>query len=237
MALAGLALLSAAGIFLFREKLSVQLRSFGEAFFSAPASDPTDAAGAVLLLTAGVVSLLFVGECLLNCHPPFAVLASLLPLFWVSAGFRVSLWALVFLALFTGGFWVIRGQKDVSLPRTGSVTALLILAALLLAWPVTARFSRALSLPAYRAEEAAYRVWRSFSGTAAHVSGDVSRGNHYQTGAVQLELSATRRPSEPLYLRGFAGGGYIGGRWLPAEDEALLKRVKETLNWGKWRIW
>lgn len=234
--LGGLLLLCAAGAFFFREKLAVQLQCLGEVFSSGSVPEPIDDTGAILLLTVGVAVLLFVGEFLLNCHRLFAVLLPLLLLVWVLSGFQFSLWVLVFLALFTGGFWAIQGQRGAYFPKSGVFTASLMAAVLFLSWPIAVRFFEEFSLPAYRAEEMAYRAWRSFSGTDQnlYLDGDVSRGNHYQTGAVQLELSTTPRPSESIYLRGFAGGEYVGGRWFPAEDEALLERVKNTLDWGMW---
>ncbi len=234
--LGGFVLLCAVGAYFFREGLAAQLQYLWEVFFSDTTPTLMDTTGSMLLLTAGMVALLFIGECLLKCHWPFALLMSCLPLLWVLAGFRVNLWALAFLTLFIGGFWAIRGKKGNVSHGTGISAAVFLLAVLLFSWPVAARFSEKLSLPAYRAEETAYRIWRRFSGSAPelYVNGGVSRGNHYQTGAVMMELSTTRQPSEALYLRGFAGGDYWNGQWLPAEDGVLLEQVKEILNWGNW---
>ena len=62
----------------------------------------------------------------------------------------------------------------------------------------------------------------------------MSQFNNYQTGNEQLVVNLTRQPNEPLYLRGFAGGDYLGNRWSPANDDDALDEIeaKTRNNWG-----
>ena len=62
----------------------------------------------------------------------------------------------------------------------------------------------------------------------------VSRGNHYRTGEVQLELTISEIPTEPLYLRGFSGGEYAGNGWEEADEERLFEEIAPILNWEEW---
>ena len=55
--------------------------------------------------------------------------------------------------------------------------------------------------------------------------GYINTGNNYRTRAVHLQLFATEKPTETLYLRGFSGGEYTGGDWIRSSDEALLEKM------------
>lgn len=225
-------LLTAIGGFFFREELAGQFRHIGGLFLSQSAPAPADTTGAVLLLFVAFLLLLFLIE-----HRWFsALLAMALPVLAVLAGIPVGPLPLALLFLWFIGSWAFWGLGDFPCPKGFSFTTVVIAAALLLAWPISTGFFTQLGQPAYWAEETAYRVWRGLSGTASdpYTDGSVSRGNRYLTGAVQMEITTSRRPSETIYLRGFSGGEYQKGEWAPADDAALLQEVKEILDWGNW---
>lgn len=96
-----------------------------------------------------------------------AFFAAAVLLFAVLAGIPVGPAALELLFLWFGGSWALWGAGGFPRRKGLPPAAVLIAAALLLAWPLSAAFSAQLSEPAYRGEEAAYRLWRTLSGTAA----------------------------------------------------------------------
>ena len=73
-------------------------------------------------------------------------------------------------------------------------------------------------------------------GSASGLSsaGRINRGNLYRTGEVRLELEAAQAPAEPLYLRGFSGGDYVGNGWEAADEEALFVEIADILDWKEW---
>lgn len=84
----------------------------------------------------------------------------------------------------------------------------------------------------YRAEGYVTALLRgSGSGSGLSSSGSINRGNLYRTGAVQLELTASEMPTEPLYLRGFSGGDYVGNGWEAADERAVFEEITEILDW------
>ena len=69
-------------------------------------------------------------------------------------------------------------------------------------------------------------------------NGRVSRGNLYPAGREQLELTAEKRPTETLYLKGFSGGDYEEGRWQENRDEEIYELMEaNSLHWGRWKSW
>ena len=72
------------------------------------------------------------------------------------------------------------------------------------------------------------------SGTGLSSTGRINRGNLYRTGEVKLELAAAQAPAEPLYLRGFSGGDYVGNGWEAADEEALFGEIADILDWKEW---
>lgn len=54
-------------------------------------------------------------------------------------------------------------------------------------------------------------------------SGTIARGNLYPTGTVHLTVLADREPTEPVYLRGFTGGEYVGSAW--ARDDGTGRNL------------
>lgn len=80
--------------------------------------------------------------------------------------------------------------------------------------------------------EAMFRNLRGGNGQDS--LGAVNRGNQYRTGEVQLKLAASEVPTEPLYLRGFAGGDYVGNGWEAADEEAMFGEIARILDWEQW---
>lgn len=51
------------------------------------------------------------------------------------------------------------------------------------------------------------------------VSGKISRGNHYSSGTVQMEVSLSLPPADRIYLKSFTGGRYEGDGWAEADEK------------------
>ena len=85
---------------------------------------------------------------------------------------------------------------------------------------------------AYEAEHYISNTVRWMTGMAdeAIARGDISRGNDYRTGTVQLEIETNVPPDHDLYLRGFSGNRYVGGRWERANETELLSRAAELMG-------
>lgn len=88
----------------------------------------------------------------------------------------------------------------------------------------------------WKGGEFVYRSISNLSGRSQEpiTGGAVSRGNNYRTGTAHLELTASERPTQTLYLRGFGGGEYIGGDWIRSSDEALFDQMQKALGWDRW---
>ena len=53
-----------------------------------------------------------------------------------------------------------------------------------------------------------------------------------------MEVRVSEKPEDTIYLRGFAGGDYDGGKWQPADDDAVFERMEDnTLHWGIYEDW
>lgn len=87
----------------------------------------------------------------------------------------------------------------------------------------------------YRAEGHVTALLRgSGGGSELSSSGSINRGNLYRTGEVRLELTASEMPTEPLYLRGFSGGDYVGNGWEAVDERAMFEKIAEILEWEQW---
>ena len=65
--------------------------------------------------------------------------------------------------------------------------------------------------------------------------GSINRGNLYPADVEQLEIFVSEMPTETLYLKGFCGGEYAEGEWLPQTDEELFARmIAKTPYWRYW---
>lgn len=87
------------------------------------------------------------------------------------------------------------------------------------------------------AESALFRMAIDQTGLSEDqiANGNVSRGNHYQTGTPRLEIQVSQQPEETIYLKGFEGGEYENGQWMPAGEEDVLEQTSQILGWGDWR--
>ncbi|HIS68955.1 MAG TPA: transglutaminase domain-containing protein [Candidatus Gallacutalibacter stercoravium] len=196
--------------------------------------------GAVLFFTTLLSLAVFLLELVFRIHWPMYLATTLAMLAAPFLGMDPGLTAVFLFFAFQVAFWVMNGAQRKGRrglfgpvhPAKGAGGRAAVAAALVgvffLSLLAVGQNAELFYQAAYRAEGFLQRTARQISGTAANpVNGAVSRGNLYPAGTAQLEVRSDRLPTETLYLRGFSGGDYAGGEWLPNVDDALLEQIHE----------
>lgn len=172
------------------------------------------------------------------------------PLFGIRTGVFPMLWGLAFQIM----FWTVRtadrkdkksfDRKGISATSSAAVRAAAFAGIALAisvcgAVVITSIWGDSLSSVAYSGEGFISRSLRQISGSAENPAADghISSGNNYRTGETQMTVTLTEEPTEPLYLKGFTGGEYIGGEWKEADDTALFHEMAQILDWEEWESW
>ena len=228
-------------VFRLRDLLPKQLWQIVTAVSHNPESASMEVTETILLFAVVIMILMFWLECLGRCHGLLFFLMMALLLFSELMKINITIGALLFISLFQWGFWAVRlpagskGSSGIKI-KAGIASVLLVSAAFAAACLAVSRFSQTLYTPAYRAEEFVYRMLSGLSNGAgsSYVTGQISRGNHYETGTEHLTLTVSAKPSETLYLRGFSGGDYSGETWLPSNEEEIYQNMAEILQWDTW---
>ncbi len=70
------------------------------------------------------------------------------------------------------------------------------------------------------------------SGSVGVQSGKISRGNHYASSVLQLELTLSEMPEERMYLKDFTGGNYSGDAWEKADEADFYAGL--NIGQGEW---
>ncbi|MQN02037.1 MAG: transglutaminase domain-containing protein [Lachnospiraceae bacterium] len=191
----------------------------------------------------------FAMECVWHLHLPLYLLTTAVvavaPFFSVD----IKAPALLSVMVFQISFWIwnasvkSHGKKKIQSENTASLRGRVSLIAAFVMAVVFIFLGPALelvSVPLYQAagnaEGLIYRNYRSLSGSISNqeANGQVSFGNNYHTGAKQMELVTSVKPTQPLYLRGFTGSLYTGGSWKPADEKKVFHEVAKSLHWEKW---
>ena len=198
-----------------------------------------------LLLASASALLLFALECVVKNHALLYLLTSAFLLSAPLLGIHATVETVFLFFLFQTSFWAVqiaarRGRSRPFAPvafrgasRTGIAASLAAVLAFSVALPVVLSFSEQIFQSVYDAEGFVFRTASSLTGKASEpiTGGKISTGNNYRTGAEHLMLTATRQPTETLYLRGFGGGEYIGGDWIRSSDEALFENIRAKNAW------
>ena len=201
-----------------------------------------------LLLSVGLPFLLFSAECLVKNHALPYILTTAFLLISPLLGIHATVETVFLFFLFQGSFWAVqiaarRGRNTPFAPvefhragRIGIAVSLALILAFSVALPVASTFSERLFQSVYDAEGFAARSVSNLTGKASApiTGGKINTGNNYRTGAAHLTLTASRQPTEILYLRGFGGGEYTGGDWVRSSDEALFENIIERNDWREW---
>ena len=221
-----------------QEELSAQLTEAVKLIFSSGADGRTvDFSLCAPLFAVLLVLLFFSSELLIGSHVlPYSLTLALFLLGPLIKA-RPSVEAAVLALLFQFGYWAMNGSGmrqsrfDFALPSrarltalTGAVTSGILAAVLLIAVPLAMRDNESLYAPAYAAEGFLKRAVSRLSGADGTpiTDGKLNRGNLYPTGTAHLRLRTNRKPSAPVYLRGFYGSAYLYGTW----DREIEKEIQ-----------
>ena len=193
-----------------------------------------------LILAVLLPFFLFILEFLLKRNEILYLLTTtflFLPAFF---GIQMKVEIIFLLVLFQLAFWTVhltagRSRKKRAsgfsrlrlAGKSGAAISLLFVGIFSVVLSFVMIFSEQLFGFVYGAEDYVYRNIRYLTGDedAPVTNGQVSQGNNYQTGAERLKISSYVLPTETLYLRGFSSGDYIGGEWLPADDDAIFHKM------------
>lgn len=200
------------------------------------------------LLAVIMVMLLFVLECLMKSHAVLYAFTTMLLFIAPLLGVRMNVETVFLLLLFQLAFWVmqiagswrnkqlIAGSRNRIERKSGIAVSIAVVLTFLIAIPLVISRAEKLYNYVYTAEGFVYRSLNTMSGRAGEpvAGGRISRRNNYPTGAAHLMLTASKQPTETLYLRGFSGGEYIGGDWIQSSDEALFDNIAETHEDSEW---
>lgn len=241
------------GLFLFSREyhaeLGEQLAFFAQRLSGEETASAMELTQAGILFSAAASLLVFIMECVWKLHLPLYLLTTAVlvtsPLWTV----RITAPALLALLIFQISFWTLYGSggrdgkrhlyglcKTTANQKSSRIMALALIVGFVVLSPLIASVSGPLYEAAYEAEGMVSRTVQNLSGVSKKpvTGGQISSGNNYRTGTIQLELEANVQPTEPIYLRGFGGGEYIGGGWIRSSDEALFEQMEETLEWENW---
>lgn len=201
----------------------------------------------IMVLLAAALSLIFFFlEIYLKNHSILFFLTLgmmfLLPL----GGIPMGLGTILCLLLFQWTFWVFRfsgGRGKKTLLTAGERTFItgksirgagaVILVCFVLAVPIAERYEKVFYNVAYDVEGYVRRSMGKSTGEAYTLvtGGKVKGGNNYPAGVGHLELHASEKPAENLYLKGFGGGEYTGNGWEKANDDVLFPQLMGKLQW------
>lgn len=214
---------------LLQDELSVQLTGAVRLLLLAHESGytvPFDLASALMAVL--LVLLFFSSELLIGSHVIPYSLTLIVFLLGPLIGLHPSLEAAILSLLFQFCYWAMNGSGmrqsafDFALPSrarltalTGAAMSLTLAVVLLFAVPLSLRDDERIYAPSYAVEGFLKRSISRLSGsdTTPVTGGGLNRGNQYPTGATHLILTTDRRPSKPVYLRGFSGGAYTRTGW------------------------
>jgi len=202
-----------------------------------------------ILLAALLSFFMALIEFMMKSHELLYILTMVIMLLSPLLGIRAGVGAMLLLFLFQTAFGIIQttmsangklmfgGMRKRCLSGKSSMAAgWLLLGIFLVVFPLAAMYSERFYTNVYDAEGKFRRALNQYTGRAAEpvTGGRINNGNNYPTGTAQLELVASAQPREALYLRGFEGGEYVGGDWLPASDDLLLAEIMDRKNWQDW---
>lgn len=233
----------------FRWILLAEAKSVAGSYMGLAEAEGEPATWLVLLASWFLVLLLFFLQIVMKKHSLLYLVLTILLLAGPMLGVWTGFWEMILLLVFQAAFFAAhktgsaRKGRLLAAPdrerlagRSSAYMGLLLLAVLAVSAPAAYFCAERLYQSVYTAEGFLSRTMHTLSGTKSDPirGGHVSRGNNHQTGTEQLAVRSTKKPEQPVYLKGFTGGLYVGGEWQPAEDEPLLENAAQAMGWQRW---
>lgn len=231
-----------AASYIFQDAVWLQGIHTFRMFFSDSGVETMDMTVSAMMLAVMAALALFGLECPGRSHALLYLATTALLLFAPLLDIKANIETAFLLILFQLAFWsissVTRDNPRILLFTSGrlkmagkSALALSIVLSVtfLAALPLVAANSGSFFDSVYQVEGFIYRSLDNLTGQAERLEkgGTINSGNNYPTGTPHIELYASRQPTEPIYLRGFAGGEYIGGGWTEADESGFLAYQSE----------
>ena len=214
--------------------------------FSDTSQETMDMTVTAMLLAVMVSFALFMMECPGRSHALLYLVTTALLLFAPLIDIKANIETAFLLILFQLAFWSVSSVTRDN-PRTLLFTSrrlrmagrsalalsIVLSVAFLAALPLVAANSVAFFDSVYQAEGFIYRSLDNITGQAEKLvtGGAINNGNNYPTGTPHIELTASKQPTEPIYLRGFSGGEYIGGDWRETDDASVIAYFSDRYGW------
>ena len=223
--------------FIFGEALGMQGMHIIKSLFSNTATETMDMTVTAMMLAVIASFALFVMEGPGRSHALMYLLTTALLLFAPLIDIKANIETAFLLILFQLAFWsvssVTRENPRILLftskrlktaGKCALALSIVLSVAFLAALPLVASNSAAFFDSVYQVEGFVYRSIDNLLGTSQQLvkGGAINNGNNYHTGTPHIQLETTYMPTESIYLRGFAGGFYIGGDWIEANDEIFF---------------
>ena len=222
---------------IFQDSLWLQGVHIFRLFFSDASLDTMDMTATAMMLAVMAAFGLFGMECPGRSHALLYLVTTALLLFAPLLDIKANIETAFLLILFQLAFWSVSSVTREN-PRTLLFTSrrlklagksalalsIVLSVAFLAALPLVTANSSTFFNSVYEVEGFIYRSLDNLTGQSERLSkgGTINNGNNYPTGTVHIELHASRQPTEPIYLRGFSGGDYIGGEWTEANETGFF---------------
>ena len=240
-----------AASYIFQDQVWLQGIHTFRMFFTDRAVETMDMTVSAMMLAIMAALALFGLECPGRSHALLYLTTTALLLFAPMVDIKANIETAFLLILFQLAFWSISSVTRDN-PRTliftsnrmkmagKSALALSIVLSVtfLAALPLVAANSVSFFDSVYQVEGFIYRSLDNLTGQSERLEkgGTINNGNNYPTGTSHIELSASRQPTEPIYLRGFSGDEYIGGAWTEADESDFFNFWSDELvaNLNDW---
>lgn len=242
-----LLIIAACGFVEFRywDLLGSQIAAVIRSLTGGAAEAAVDITPSMLILAALLSLLLFLCEIWIRNSLPVLLLAAMLLLCGPVIGLQPSYVTIALLGISLCAFLSVHGaggrqgrtlhggkHRGPSGLKSGIAAGVAAFIAFGAAIPLATCSQNAIYESVYAAEGVVQRALQNMTGIDAIAVSDgrISRGNRYPTGTIQMELVANRPPTQPLYLRGFAGADYADGEWTAADNQTLSDQIGRDLS-------
>ena len=237
-----------AASYIFQDAVWMQGVHTFRMFFSDSAVETMDMTVSAMMLAVMATLGLFGLECPGRSHALLYLATTALLLFAPLIDIKANIETAFLLILFQLAFWsvssVTRDNPRALLftsdrlkmaGKSALALSIVLSVTFLAALPLVAANSGGFFESVYQVEGFIYRSLDNITGQAEKLvtGGTINSGNNYPTGTPHIELTASRQPTEPIYLRGFSGGEYLGGSWTETNDNVAIEYMCSQYGWDR----